>query len=120
MRKRLSYLLVVAVFVSMLSLSGCGGGGGTTKSEANPYEGKWVAVVAEAMGVQMPIEECFELTLVGDRHEGAEWDYLIKNTVIFVGRKSDYLATANWMMATCVRNVPKNYHHGLRNAGTVR
>ena len=38
MRKRLSYLLVVAVFVSMLSLSGCGGGGGTTKSEANPYE----------------------------------------------------------------------------------
>lgn len=40
MRKRLSYLLVVAVFVSMLSLSGCGGGG-TTKSEANPYEGKW-------------------------------------------------------------------------------
>ena len=28
MRKRLSYLLVVAVFVSMLSLSGCGGGGG--------------------------------------------------------------------------------------------
>ncbi len=44
MRKRLSYLLVVAVFVSMLSLSGCGGGGGggTTKSEANPYEGKWV------------------------------------------------------------------------------
>ena len=23
-------------------------------------------------------------------------------------------------MATCVRNVPKNYHHGLRNAGTVR
>ena len=50
MRKRLSYLLVVAVFVSMLSLSGCGGGGGTTKSEANPYEGKWVAVVAEAMG----------------------------------------------------------------------
>ena len=40
MRKRLSYLLVVAVFVSMLSLSGCGGGGGTTKSEANPYEGK--------------------------------------------------------------------------------
>ena len=55
MRKRLSYLLVVAVFVSMLSLSGCGGGGGTTKSEANPYEGKWVAVVAEAMGVQLPI-----------------------------------------------------------------
>ena len=52
MRKRLSYLLVVAVFVSMLSLSGCGGGGGgggTTKSEANPYEGKWVAVVAEAI-----------------------------------------------------------------------
>ena len=32
MRKRLSYLLVVAVFVSMLSLSGCGGGGGTTVS----------------------------------------------------------------------------------------
>ena len=74
MRKRLSYLLVVAVFVSMLSLSGCGGGGGggTTKSEANPYEGKWVAVVAEAMGVQLPIEECFEGDLSFELNSGGK------------------------------------------------
>ena len=74
MRKRLSYLLVVSVFVSMLSLSGCGGGGGggTTKSEANPYEGKWVAVVAEAMGVQLPIEECFEGDLSFELNSGGK------------------------------------------------
>lgn len=72
MRKRLSYLLVAAVFVSMLSLSGCGGGGGTTKSEANPYEGKWVAVVAEAMGVQLPIEECFEGDLSFELNSGGK------------------------------------------------
>lgn len=29
-------------------------------AKKNPYEGKWIAVVAEALGTQMPIEECFE------------------------------------------------------------
>ena len=72
MRKRLSYLLVVAVFVSMICLIGSGCGGGTTKSEANPYEGKWVAVVAEAMGVQLPIEECFEGDLSFELNSGGK------------------------------------------------
>ncbi|WP_461821137.1 hypothetical protein [Blautia stercoris] len=58
MKKSIRYLLSVILVVSMLSLIGCGGGGKAAKK--NPYEGKWIAVVAEALGTQMPIEECFE------------------------------------------------------------
>ena len=58
MKKSIRYLLSVILVVSMLSLIGCGGGG--TAAKENPYEGKWIAVVAEALGTQMPIEECFE------------------------------------------------------------
>ena len=58
MKKSIRYLLSVILVVSMLSLIGCGEGGKAAKK--NPYEGKWIAVVAEALGTQMPIEECFE------------------------------------------------------------
>ena len=94
MRKRLSYLLVVAVFVSMLSLSGCGGGGGggTTKSEANPYEGKWVAVVAEAMGVQLPIEECFEGDLSFELNSGGK--------VVFHADEEQEMASGPWRITS--------------------
>ena len=53
MKKSIRYLLSVILVVSMLSLIGCGGGGKAAKK--NPYEGKWIAVVAEALGTQMPI-----------------------------------------------------------------
>lgn len=48
MKKSIRYLLSVILVVSMLSLIGCGGGGKAAKK--NPYEGKWIAVVAEALG----------------------------------------------------------------------
>ena len=72
MKKSIRYLLSVILVVSMLSLIGCGGGGKAAKK--NPYEGKWIAVVAEALGTQMPIEECFE----GDVKAPENWQRKMK------------------------------------------
>ena len=47
--KKVSLLLVAAI----LLFSGCG----TSEEKKSPYEGKWIGLVAETMGVQMSVEE---------------------------------------------------------------
>ena len=54
MRKRLSLLLGLVFIISMAALTGCGGSGKT--GEKNPYEGKWVAVSAQMMGMSVSID----------------------------------------------------------------
>lgn len=56
-KKVLSFIVVVAMFLTVSMLTACGGGetGGST-----PYDGKWIAVSAEALGMQMSAEEAFE------------------------------------------------------------
>ena len=53
MRKKITSLVVVAL-ISLLTLTACGS---SVKEELVPYEGKWVAIVAEMFGVQTGIEE---------------------------------------------------------------
>lgn len=57
MKKKISLLVVVTLIISMLSMTGCGGGSGET--EKSPCEGKWLAVSAQAMGISVPVEESF-------------------------------------------------------------
>ena len=47
--KKLSGILVLALLIGILALSGCGA------PEPSPYDGRWIAVGAEAYGIQMPI-----------------------------------------------------------------
>lgn len=76
--KKVSLLLVAAI----LLFSGCG----TSEEKKSPYEGKWIGLVAETMGVQMSVEEAiggaFEFEVkknnkveftVGDEHGSGKW-----------------------------------------------
>ena len=51
MRKKLNLLLGLVFIISMAALTGCGGSG--KAGEKNPYEGKWVAVSAQMMGISV-------------------------------------------------------------------
>ena len=57
MRKKLNLLFGLVLIISMIILTGCGGSGKT--EEKNPYEGKWVAVSAQMMGMSVSIDETF-------------------------------------------------------------
>ena len=57
MRKKLNLLFGLVLIISMIVLTGCGGSGET--GEKNPYEGKWVAVTAQMMGMSVSIDEVF-------------------------------------------------------------
>lgn len=76
--KKVSILLVAVI----LLFSGCG----TSEEKKSPYEGKWIGLVAETMGVQMSVEEAiggaFEFEVkknnkveftVGDEHGSGKW-----------------------------------------------
>lgn len=56
--KKMKLTAIMMIFV--LLLSGCGGGGSSSSSEPTPYDGKWIAVGAEAFGVFMPAAEAFD------------------------------------------------------------
>ena len=53
MKKKLNLLLGLVFIISMVALTGCGGSGKT--GEKNPYEGKWVAVSAQVMGMSLSL-----------------------------------------------------------------
>ena len=55
MKKISKILVAIIVSLTMLLSTACGGGGGD--KAASPYEGKWIAVVAEMFGVQTSVEE---------------------------------------------------------------
>ena len=67
MRKKLNLLLGLVFIISMAALTGCGGSGKT--GEKNPYEGKWVAVSAQMMGMSVSIDEVF----------GGDFEFEVKN-----------------------------------------
>lgn len=58
MKKRISLTVVLILIISMFAFTGCGGG--SEKKEESPYNGKWVAVSAELLGMSVPVEEAFE------------------------------------------------------------
>lgn len=67
MRKKLNLLFGLVLIISMIALTGCGGSGKT--GEKNPYEGKWVAVSAQMMGMSVSIDETF----------GGAFEFEVKN-----------------------------------------
>lgn len=67
MRKKLNLLFGLVLIISMIALIGCGGSGKT--GEKNPYEGKWVAVSAQMMGMSVSIDETF----------GGAFEFEVKN-----------------------------------------
>lgn len=56
--KKIRLLVIVTFIISVLSMTGCGGGSGKT-GEKSPYEGKWVAVSGQMMGVSVSMDEAF-------------------------------------------------------------
>ena len=67
MRKKLNLLLGLVFIISMAALTGCGGSG--KAGEKNPYEGKWVAVSAQTMGISVSVDEAF----------GGDFEFEVKN-----------------------------------------
>ena len=67
MKKKLNLLLGLVLIISMVALTGCGGSG--KSGEKNPYEGKWVAVSAQMMGMSVSIDEVF----------GGAFEFEVKN-----------------------------------------
>ena len=67
MRKKLNLLFGLVLIISMIILTGCGGSGKT--GEKNPYEGKWIAVSAQMMGMSVSIDETF----------GGAFEFEVKN-----------------------------------------
>lgn len=55
---KISLCLVLTLILACFSLGGCGGASGKAE-ENNPYEGKWVAVSAQMMGMSVSVEESF-------------------------------------------------------------
>ena len=66
--KKIRLLVIVTFIISVLSMTGCGGGSGKT-GEKSPYEGKWVAVSAQMMGVSVSVDETF----------GGTFEFEVKN-----------------------------------------
>ena len=55
MKKKWNLLFLFAFIVSMITLAGCG----KTAGEASPYEGKWIAVSAQMIGMSVSVDETF-------------------------------------------------------------
>lgn len=53
MKKKMNMVFALICMFSLLFVTGCGG------SEKSPYEGKWVAVSAQMMGMSIGVEEAF-------------------------------------------------------------
>ena len=54
MRKKLNLLFGLVLIISMVVLTGCGGSG--KSGEKSPYEGKWVSVSAQMMGISVSVD----------------------------------------------------------------
>ena len=63
----MNLLLGLVFIISMAALTGCGGSG--KAGEKNPYEGKWVAVSAQMMGISVSVDETF----------GGDFEFEVKN-----------------------------------------
>lgn len=66
-KKRIYVLLAFCMLLGTIVLSGCVGNDGT--KEKSPYEGKWVAILAEMMDIQVSVDEAF----------GGEFYFVVKN-----------------------------------------
>ena len=65
MKKKWNLLFLFAFIVSMIALAGCG----KTAGEASPYEGKWIAVSAQMIGMSVSVDETF----------GGAFEFEVKN-----------------------------------------
>ena len=65
MKKKWNLLFLFAFIVSMITLAGCG----KTAGEASPYEGKWIAVSAQMIGMSVSVDETF----------GGAFEFEVKN-----------------------------------------
>lgn len=70
MKKISKILVAIMVSLTMLLATACGGGGGD--KAASPYEGKWIAVVAEMLGVQTSIDDVFGGSFVFEFNAGGK------------------------------------------------
>lgn len=53
MKKKMRFVSAILMMLSMLFVTGCG----SDTAEKSPYEGKWVAVIGEMLGMQTSVEE---------------------------------------------------------------
>ena len=65
MKKKWNLLFLLAFIISVITLAGCG----KTAGEASPYEGKWIAVSAQMMGMSVSVDETF----------GGAFEFEVKN-----------------------------------------
>ena len=65
MKKKWNLLFLFAFIVSMITLAGCG----KTAGEASLYEGKWIAVSAQMIGMSVSVDETF----------GGAFEFEVKN-----------------------------------------
>lgn len=56
MKKKISMIFVLICILTTLFMIGCGEG---SEKEKSPYEGKWIAVSAQMMGMSLDAEEAF-------------------------------------------------------------
>lgn len=66
MKKKISVIFVLICILTTLFMTGCGDNSGEGKS---PYEGKWIAVSAQMMGMSVGVEETF----------GGAFEFEVKN-----------------------------------------
>lgn len=74
MKKKNILLTILSMMMTML-LVACGGSSGG--AEKNPYEGKWIAVSAQALGTSMSIEEAFGDTFEFDLKNGGSVTFTV-------------------------------------------
>lgn len=83
MKKKITRFIWMISMVLALLLSGCGG---NKKKEESPYEGKWIAVSAQMMGISVSVEETF----------GGVFEFEVKNNgkvKVFIGEDT---GTGKW------------------------
>ena len=56
MKKKMRCICMFICIISIVFITGCGGG---SSKEKSPYEGKWIAVSAQMMGMSVGIEDTF-------------------------------------------------------------
>ena len=79
MRKKLNLLLGLVFIISMAALTGCGGSG--KAGEKNPYEGKWVAVSAQTMGISVSVDEALRSKIKNKVKNGGKVSYSDGDTI---------------------------------------
>ena len=85
MKKKWNLLFLFAFIVSMITLAGCG----KTAGEASPYEGKWIAVSAQMIGMSVSVDETF----------GGAFEFEVKNDddkVIKINKERKEIACFNY------------------------